>query len=124
MGASLLRVVVRVAIFTRELLHVRRNNVNKTGCFLKAHSQLFDSQPSQPIPGMVTLNPYQLPSVPVLRARGRDPSLASPSQQVGQRGLSRRNPAVSSRGRAFRHEPLRREGTGAGLEGIPDGDEE
>ncbi|KAF8456970.1 hypothetical protein BGX38DRAFT_1266189 [Terfezia claveryi] len=50
-------------------------------------SQLFDSQASQPlIPGIHTLNPYQLPSAPTVRESRQPSSSTSPSRPRGRHG--------------------------------------
>lgn len=86
-------------------------------------SQLFDSQASQSlIPGIHTLNPYQLPSAPTVRER-QPSSSTSPSRPRGRHGL--RGAAGSSllSGTSVRR-AVGRQSTGTVLSGmLEDGEE-
>jgi len=89
-------------------------------------SQLFDSQASQPlIPGIRTLNPYQLPSVPTVRDSSRHPSSAvSPSRPGGRRGSQRSATGSSPLSGTSGRRALRGQTMGTALAGmLEDGEE-
>lgn len=89
-------------------------------------SQLFDSQASQPlIPGIRTLNPYQLPSAPTVRESSRQPSSnVSPSRPRGHRGPIRSTAGPSPLSGTSGRRAFGRQSTGSALSGMLENGEE